>query len=170
MTEIRYTVSESDNDSNIDIVMKYMEITGLTYRDMCELCGIRLNSLSVILGRHERGSVLFWKKIANATRLKLRYSKALAEAIPVKKSKEENYLVDMVLDHLNRFGNTCLDDREIEKFGSVDNIIKALQGYGANVEAYQGESGWCVQIKGFRPLGVNITTGKPVLKWNARRS
>ena len=139
-------VSEEAAKKNAKSINAYMLKHDLSYEDMAKVANIPSSTIRFISKGYSRGTIYTWRKVEKATGLHLEYDRDKANALPAGNSKSENYLVDMVLTHLNRFGNTCLDDREIEKLGGIRNTVKAIQSYGAPVKPFKGESGWCVEL------------------------
>jgi hypothetical protein len=71
----------------------------------------------------------------------------IASQIPVKQSREDDFVKNYLIKHLTEFGNVYINPKRVKWLGGSKKIIEILQAFGLDCEFIEDEAGSKTIIK-----------------------
>lgn len=142
-----FTISEDQYQHNLPLVREYISKRDMCNRDFARFCEVNNSTIQPVLAGQFRGTINTWKKIKAATQLDILFDVNIASQIPVKQSREDDFVKNYLIKHLTEFGNVYINPKRVKWLGGSKKIIEILQAFGLDCEFIEDEAGSKTIIK-----------------------
>jgi hypothetical protein len=135
-----YTIKRNQYERNIKLVFDYEKERDMNHREFARLCGINHNTFGAITSGRFYGTIYTWRRVKAATSLPIEYDQIICDSIPPKMSRNEVFVKEYILRHLEMFGNVFIHRSRVKQMGGEEKLLNALRAYGINCKLQKNEN------------------------------